>query len=505
MANSQSLATQNRVILFGQPSGPGTGLEPLSVSNHGRGDTSDDTIPGVGQLFGRDEFGRPDLKATFPEAPGGGVSFQVDADALSSLGVLDSRRRDLGRFNLIEFYIPSGAINNYANWLNSGYAIFFVGCRITGQAFGGHSKDFDGNPISDNYQIEAEAAIKTTPPSLSAGTTSETADINAITGLTDIDPDNDIEGYLGPDKHLFAAADAVPAATANVEYSTDGGASWTAFGADPFGTSENIQEIAVSFISPTQYRVIVLRGTADAANPPEIAYANITTGNEAASPTWNTVNLGATNNESGEAMAWPLYGRLYAAAAGDIFVSTDQGESFTEVFTGANAINAFAMDPSSKDVWAVGASNAILREKENARGTFTARTGPSGGGAFTAIAIASDGTIYAGNGQSIYKSTGAASGTGSWSSLKDFGANHTVKDIHLLFDDSQLMKVLVSDGTANEGDVWYSFDGGNTFTEITNLTNSGYNSWYVSKIDPWKAVIAGEDNATTGVYHILST
>jgi hypothetical protein len=503
MANKK-LALQNRVILYGQPSGPGTGLEPLSIRNHGRGDTTDDTIPGQSELFGRDEFGRPVIKVTFPETPGGGVSFQVDADALAELGVLDSRREDLGKFNLYEFYIPIGPISNYTNWTNKGYMIAFVGCRITGQTFGGHSKDFSGNPISDSYQIEAEYALKALPPSLSAGTTAETEDLDYIAGLTVLDPENEIEGYLGPDKHLFLIADAGSGVTPNVQYSTDGGASWATFGADPLGADEFPAGLVVDFISPTQYRLVTLRLTADASNPPEINYADITLGNEAASPTWSVVELGATNNEAGECLAWPLFGRMYAGVAGDVFVSTNQGVTWTEVYTGSVALAAFAIDPLTEDVWAVGASNLILREQENNRGTFTARTGPSGGGAFTAIAIASDGTLYAGNGTSIYKSTSLASGTASWTALKNFGSNHVVKGIHCIRDNSQFLKILVSDTSGNEGDVWYSLDGGNTFTEITNLTNSGYNAWYVSDQNPWTAVIVGEDNGATGVVHLLT-
>jgi hypothetical protein len=197
---------------------------------------------------------------------------------------------------------------------------------------------------------------------------------------------------------------------------------------------------------------------------------------------------------------------MYASAGQEIFTSTNQGESWTEAYSGSNAINAFAMD-EDENIYAAGASNEILFEDEGNRDSFSAKTGPSGGGAFTALVVSNDfsgGILYAGNGQSIYKSTNNAGSAGGWTSLKDFGSNHVVQGIGLVEDNSQIMWVLVSDTTSNEGDVWYSLDGGNSFTEVTNLTNSGYNQIVFSKSDPNLAFIAGEDNGTTGVLHKLA-
>ncbi len=190
-------------------------------------------------------------------------------------------------------------------------------------------------------------------------------------------------------------------------------------------------------------------------------------------------------------------------------VSGDWGESWTQLSTDTDQINAFTEDRNGT-VWAVGASNAIKREEARS-GTFVNRTGPSGGGDFTAIHVANDLTVYAGNGTSIYKSSDQAGSIGNWTQLKDFGANHVVQAIHCpggafaKGGESQLVQVLVSDGTGNDGDVWYSFDGGNSWREVTNVTNVGYNAWYRPDFDDNAAIIVGDADANPlGIIHKLS-
>lgn len=228
-------------------------------------------------------------------------------------------------FNLLKFFIPSGRIDNYANWQLNGRLDVVTNCRVATPVLGaGPTKDYAASGVQNSVQFNGERRLILRPPSLSALTTAETADINAIDGLSDLDPNKDIPGYPGHDKVLIAACDAGSGVTPNVLYSVNGGGAWAAFGADPFSADEHIKAVAVQFITPTQYRIVVLRDTADAANPPEIAYANITLGDESSSPTWNAVNVGSTNNDAGEALLWHtlLFNRLYVAAGGDIFAKS---------------------------------------------------------------------------------------------------------------------------------------------------------------------------------------
>lgn len=498
------IITQDREVLYVQPDGKGTALSPLSIENHGMEDTADNTIPGESALFGRDSFGNAQVKINFKQTPGGTVETSIPYDKRNEEDFLLKMRRRQERFNVLKFFIKSGRLDNYRNWTIEGRLDVLVSARVTGFTGGaGPGKDFTGDPAVNTANLAGKALISLFPPVISSMTTTETEDINDITGLSQTDPENEIPGYNGPDKHLFAASDAASLATANVLYSTNGGASWAAYGADPLAADEHIKAIAVNMVSPTQYKLVALRETADAAAPCEIAYTTITLGDESTSPTWTAVNLGSTNNESGEALNWDIPSRLYAAAAGDIYVSTDDGESVTIVYTGANVFNMIRPDPDD-NVWAVGASNMILKEKESSRGTFDSKVGPSGGGDFHSIAVADDGIIYAGNGTSIYRNNNDAASAGAWTALKDFGTNHKAVAIQCIRDNSQLLRAVVTDTTGNDGDVWYSLDGGNSWTEVADVTNSGYNKAHFSEIDDNLVFIAGEDNGSTGVLHKVS-
>ncbi len=132
------------------------------------------------------------------------------------------------------------------------------------------------------------------------------------------------------------------------------------------------------------------------------------------------------------------------------------------------------------------------------------RGGPSGGGAFTSIAIAQDGTIWAGNGTSLYRNSNDASSASGWTAVKDFAANHAVIGIDIIENDSQLIRVVVQDGTGTDGDVWRSEDGGGFIREITDLGNSGYNGFYFSGDNANLMWIVGDADGGTGLIHKLS-
>jgi hypothetical protein len=295
--------------------------------------------------------------------------------------------------------------------------------------------------------------------------------------------------------------------TGDVLYTSDKGATWAATTADPFGAAETGDFLVWNWISKTQFRLGIARTTADAGAAAEIAYADV----DVATPgttTWTLVDLTGANNEVVEFMLWPqmsgFVDRWYAArGTGDIDLSQDQGATWSEIYAGGtNAINHMAVDPRG-NVYAVGAANTILKETAQS-GTFAALVGPSGGGAFTSIAIAKDGTIWAGNGTSLFRNSNDGYSAGGWTSVKDFGANHSVIGIDLIGGDSQLVRVVVTDGTGTDGDVWRSEDGGGFFREVTDLSNAGYNGYYFSRDNINLDWIVGDASGGTGLIHKLA-
>jgi hypothetical protein len=341
---------------------------------------------------------------------------------------------------------------------------------------------------------------------LSRLTTSEAEDLTSIGFLDDLES-NCGNGYPGPDKVGYITAAAGSGAVANILYTTNGGGTWAVTSAFPFAADEDVDLVTMFFINKNQYRLIVGRTTTDGAAAAEIAYADVTLGAEGTT-VWTTVDVGSTNGDVVQAIHFNSFARIYAAVSGDIFLSTDQGESWTSLYTGSAAISQIVTAPNG-NVYAVGASGTILIEKGET-GTFSALTASSSD-TISSIAIGNDGTLWVGDGTTLkYSRNSQPTATGSWTTAKDFGTNHSVVSISLkggekaMGGDSQLVQVVVNDGTAEEGDVWLSLDGGSFFEETTNLTNSGYTHAYFSKRDQNLAYIVGPTDTSTGLIHQLA-
>lgn len=373
-------------------------------------------------------------------------------------------------------------------------------------SIGDKAAEYSSTDVTQTIPFTAESYAVLYKGAISALTTTETADANAA-ALVDWASDGCGSGYIGPDKIFYITCDAGSGVTPNILYSNNGGGTIAATSADPFSADEHTSYPLVFAKSDTQFRLIVCRITTDGAAPAEISYADVTYGDEGTT-VWTAVNVGANNGD--------IITAAYAASAQNIFVavddnklfrSTDQGESFTQVWSGAAQINAITHDETSGFIYAAGASNTLLYSTDGGA-SFSALTGPTGSNASTAITVAND-AIWLGNGTAIfYTEAKTPSAAGQWTSQKDFTANHSAKTIHckgkatgITGGSSQLVEVVVSDSSGNEGDVWKTYDGGETWEEVTNVTNSGYGFAAFSDADDGFAIIPGEDNGSTAVIH----
>jgi len=503
--------TQDKVGIWLQPDGKGNSLDIVSIDRHGVGDK---TIPRSGRdlVSGRDAYGNPRIKKYVKTAPGGLLTMNVEWTKITTPEFLETIGRCNTEFGLWEFFMDCGRLDNLSGW---GRLDYYGGLGVTQQVNGAApSREATGADVVNNVDIAGVYWIAWVPLELSLQTNPSLGGLLDIAGLKEC-YDECYQGYPGPDEILYAVgeaeATASPGDTADIIYTVNGGGSWSqlALGLDPFAQGEDIGDVEMWFISKTQYRLIVGRATADAGAAAEVAWGDFTLG-APETTTWTAVDVGTTNNDVIDGLAWLFYDRCYASTGGDIYVSTDQGESFgTAIYSGSTTINAFCSDKDD-NVYAVGASNLILLETGQS-GTFNTRTGPTGGGTFYSVAVANDGRLYAGNGQSIYISTNAAANTGGWTELKDFGTNKTVVAIHLAGQsevtngDSQLITAVVDDTSGAAGELWRSWDGGSTWRQTTELTNLGYNAAYFSDVNDNLLVIVGDANATPmGVVHQAS-
>ena len=213
-----------------------------------------------------------------------------------------------------------------------------------------------------------------------------------MTGLTTAETEDGLDiafcnteqcaGYCGPGKALCTEGVIVYAAaagnTANVEYTTNGGATWTAAtGAGPFDAEEDIVSVVCFAVGDgTRTRWVVARDLEAApATPAEIAWS------DDSGTTWNVVTVGTTNGEGGQ---W--CGALFAldhrhiwfvTNQGNIFFSEDGALSWTEQGVGVtgNALNYVRFVDYHFGL-AVGATNTVLFTRDGGR-HWNSLAGPS--------------------------------------------------------------------------------------------------------------------------------
>lgn len=179
----------------------------------------------------------------------------------------------------------------------------------------------------------------------------------------------------------IAVADADVGLTANVWFTTDGGASWAAGSADPFAADEHIVGGPhVLEIDRDTTRILVGRGSTDVANPLEVAY----TDNDGT--TWVNVDVGSTNGQYflGPKALFVLdkYNIWAAVNAGYVYFSEDGGVTWAarQSAAGGQATteDLYAVHFASPEIGvAVGANNAIIRTLDGGT-AWSAITGPAG-------------------------------------------------------------------------------------------------------------------------------
>lgn len=477
----------------------------LDTDKTGMGDLTLNEIPTVNPVFGRQADGSFKILIETTDPPSDFNTFdlmfledtEVEHRFLQML-------RDKRSLYLQRLTYNCPPVNNRALWKTLEH---FKILPNTGTLTAGPNRDGTDGVIEDTAGIKVIEAVRCYRTTLSGLTTTETQPILCIAGLGD---DNDcLSGYPGAFEILVFGAASTGAVVANALYSMNGGATISAYTTDPTPFVDVDRDIAVAqvgIISDTQFRVVYY-GAAAAAAKVIIAYQDFNFADATlTAASWNLITIAATSNaDATEAAFWDqTIGRMYIAAAGDIYVSVDDiiTDPGAAKFTGANTIAQFAKDEDN-NIWAVAAANSILRELANDRDTFAARTGPSGGGAFTAIAFAEDGVMFAGNGTSVFKNTDKANSTGAWSSLKDFGASHSVVHIEFRGGVSQCPRVYVDDTSPAAGEVWESEDGGVSWRQVTETANDGYNDVLLTK-DPNRSFIVGDDVSSLGVIELLS-
>ena len=339
------------------------------------------------------------------------------------------------------------------------------------------------------YDVSAESELDVVEPTITRQTISETQSINDITFCNDFACRTPSDPAMDSCQVGFAVADSSGYAAANVLYTSNGG-TWEAT-TDPFGIGENPIAIECFPFGRDTTRVIVANGSTSGA-PAEIAYSDDN------GATWTAVNVSAGNTVFNGAHAlfarnqyhiWAALANGYIYHSDDAGVSWEAQESGVLAATGWNAIH-FADDEVG---YVGGVDNEIARTIDGGT-TWSAITGPAAqaGAAVTVVYTIDRNRAWVGydDGQLFYTFDAGA----NWSERAFPGSGvGQVRDIKF-FNES--LGFMVVNNASPVGTALWTINGGYTWSRLDANTNSGYNSIYVC--DEWNFFIAGEANGGLG-------
>ncbi len=476
-----TLNIQNRVSAFIQRNPrPGQPLAPVSVTDH---TIQDFTIPyaGTQQITGRDRYGNPINKLSLPTPPSGLISGGFEWEKRIAPDFLEDMARTQKTFNVWEMSIPTGRVDLATQWKRLD---IFSGLRVT-QLTNGQGPVRTGEGGLKTMSVTTEG-LKHTSWSLwqqLADTAPAADDFVDVIFLSDID--QTIPGYPGEDLVGYAIT-----SNGNAYYTINGGGTWTAMStAQPAGGATALKGLAVVSLSDSTFRLIV--GDADATSAIQVHHQIITHGNYAGG-TWTSTTIDATTAAVTAMLA--TVDAVYVAGDGEIFQSTNNGASYLASSIGGSpagpAINDF-VEADNGTVIAVGATNTIISKAASA-GSFSNLTGPNNGN-ITAIGIGYEGQrayLFAGVGQYIYRSDDFAATVANWVQAVDLGASNAAVKIHCANRISQLVHAIV-DGNTGPGQFHYSYDGGNSFTQLTTVGSDPFAAGWFSPTNPNLAYMVG--------------
>lgn len=285
------------------------------------------------------------------------------------------------------------------------------------------------------------------------------------------------EGTIG-----MLVADAGSGVTANVLYSLDGGATWTATAADPF-TVVNDHAIAVTYLWLDGHRIrfIVGNGVTQAGAPAQIAYTDFDLLTDTAiGAAWTRVSVSAANAYfffgPKSLYAYDFFNIWAVVGPGFIYKSADGGVSWTAQESGVLSSDDYYVvrfAPGSKLVgFVAGENNAMARTKDGGV-TWSAVTGPSSTAELLTMDVLSDKCVLVGdNVGGLYITY---NGGVSWTTLTTrlSGSIAAVRAIAML---NPVQGFVLTNTSGPVGTMHMTRDCGRTWQALTTPTNAGLNA-----------------------------
>ncbi|KKN38126.1 hypothetical protein LCGC14_0756480 [marine sediment metagenome] len=353
----------------------------------------------------------------------------------------------------------------------------------------------DDTPIAKSVPFTAEVGpipIDFELELLSAQTIVETEAVSDMAFI--VEECDDISTQHEPGDNGYAVTKTLagsPVNVANVHYTVNGGTAWPECSARPFEGGEDISSI-VLIGDKNDHRIIVSRGTTDAGEPAEIAYADVTV---MGTTSWVLVDVGTVDGQYITHLFLLDWNHIYAVTDdGYVYRSSDGGASWTaKLSLGTVQFNESSWLRHGIG-WVGGDSNTIYLTKDYGE-SWSAVTGPTAGSgdAIDTIHVTPDGTVFIGN--DAGEMYGSYDDGTAWTVLPTQGVTPiAIKRIRGL-DDSHLFVALNIAGPL--GRVLRSTDGGAQFQlwSLNIPTNVGLNALFV--VDPNYIYIGGEPQGSS--------
>jgi len=296
------------------------------------------------------------------KAPPGLVTLTIE----SKMGRLFDYLEDLNcPIPIIAQPVSCAPKNQFSNWDR---AFIFLNADVVQEGLSNLvSGGADENEVMQSFDMEADDIVRLVP--LRVTRESSIAETQALNHLFACD--NDIcAGPCGAANEkcttFYAVSDAISAsASGKADVWINYKGVWTVSAADPFATGEHIMAGGCFALDRTTRRLLVFRGSTDAAAPAEAAYS------DDGGATWVNVNIGSDNGEyviSAHASA--------VINQNNIWVGTNEGRIYFSSDGGAN--------------WVAQEDQGIMATAWNWVHFIDERRGFAGGAADT-IAITIDG------------------------------------------------------------------------------------------------------------------
>lgn len=275
------------------------------------------------------------IRKAITTGPGGIPTTSVEGLMARSRDWLEKEVAKNSRINLYWTVVPCApktTFNNHTRGL-----VFQYG-RANSSTLGNLMARDGNTPATTAMDFSGEDVQEFGAIGITRQTTAEVNTLRDIAALPFRRPQGECGQALEKCDLMYIACDRTGAVTANVLYSADGGVTWANTSADPFAVSEDISCIESIMIDGNTLRLLVGRGSTDAGNPAEIAYADVAITAAPQTTVWNLVNISNVNADyilgQGGLFALDFYHIWACVDGGQILFSQDGGLTWAVQLTG---------------------------------------------------------------------------------------------------------------------------------------------------------------------------